>query len=193
MPRRKEFDENEVLEKAKVLFWKQGFHATSIQDLVDHCGINRASLYATFHDKSELFEKAFLKYKQENQNYLIGLMNIEGTIKDKIRHLFTESMHVSAIDQEGKGCFLVNTSTELLPEKEKLRQELINNQSKFEFLLNFHLDRAAEKGELKHGLDHKAIAHAFFALYNGLKVLAKIDPNEGKIASAIEASLRMLD
>ena len=44
MPRTKQFNEEEVLNKAMELFWEKGFHATSIQDLVSHLGINRASL-----------------------------------------------------------------------------------------------------------------------------------------------------
>ncbi len=32
--------------------------ATSIQDLVDRLGINRASLYSTFGDKKALFDQA---------------------------------------------------------------------------------------------------------------------------------------
>lgn len=52
MPRVKKFDEKEVLEKAMELFWIQGYHATSIQDLVDHLGINRASLYDTYGERN---------------------------------------------------------------------------------------------------------------------------------------------
>ena len=55
MPRPKEFDPQEVLDKAVDLFWRQGYEFTSIQDLVDHLGINRASLYETFGDKHQLF------------------------------------------------------------------------------------------------------------------------------------------
>jgi len=62
MPRVKLFDEKEVLTKAMNLFWKQGYAATSIRDLVNHLGINRASLYGTFGDKEQLFktERAML-------------------------------------------------------------------------------------------------------------------------------------
>ena len=59
MARKKQFEEHEILTKATDLFWKQGFHATSIQDLVNHLKINRASLYDTFGGKEELFNKAF--------------------------------------------------------------------------------------------------------------------------------------
>ena len=66
MPRTKAFDEQEVLEKAMELFWKKGYYATSIQDLVNHLGINRASLYDTFGGKKKLFLHTFSHYRTVN-------------------------------------------------------------------------------------------------------------------------------
>ena len=51
MPRVKLFDENEILKKSMELFWKKGYSATSVQDMVNHLGINRGSMYDTFGDK----------------------------------------------------------------------------------------------------------------------------------------------
>ena len=70
MPRVKLFDQNEVLTKAMNLFWKQGYAATSVQDLVQHLGINRASLYDTFGDKDQLFKKSFELYRKQNKDGL---------------------------------------------------------------------------------------------------------------------------
>ena len=51
----KQFDRGDVLERAMAVFWRNGYQATSIQDLVDATGINRGSLYTTFGDKRGLF------------------------------------------------------------------------------------------------------------------------------------------
>src|ERR1700747_2040175 len=51
----RQFDPDEVLDRAMALFWERGYAATSIQDLVAKTGINRASLYNTFGDKKRLF------------------------------------------------------------------------------------------------------------------------------------------
>ena len=36
------------------LFWKKGYYATSIQDLVNHLSDNRASLYDTYGGKKAI-------------------------------------------------------------------------------------------------------------------------------------------
>ena len=54
MGRSKEFEENVVLQKAMELFWEQGYEKTSLNDLVEHMGIHRRSLYDTFGDKIDI-------------------------------------------------------------------------------------------------------------------------------------------
>jgi len=58
MARPREFDLNEALQAAMLLFWERGYEATSIDDLLQQMGINRASLYGTLGQKRELFLKA---------------------------------------------------------------------------------------------------------------------------------------
>ena len=53
MGRAKEFDQEVVLDKAMQIFWEKGYEKTSMQDLVDHMGIHRRSIYDTFGDKHE--------------------------------------------------------------------------------------------------------------------------------------------
>ncbi len=64
MPRVKEFDPDQALDRAMELFWRKGYEATSVQDLVEHMGINRFSLYDTFGSKHELFMAALDRYSE---------------------------------------------------------------------------------------------------------------------------------
>ena len=41
---KKQFDKEKVLDKAMKLFWKKGYNATSMEDLVSTLGINRARM-----------------------------------------------------------------------------------------------------------------------------------------------------
>ncbi len=65
MPRTKEFDPEAALQTALELFWRRGFVATSTADLVEHLGIGRASIYATFGNKHELYLKALQRYQEQ--------------------------------------------------------------------------------------------------------------------------------
>src|SRR4029453_18026773 len=70
MARPRGFAADEGLGRATEVFWARGYEATSVQDLVDALGVNRASLYATFGDKAQLFSAVIHRYR-ENVNAVI--------------------------------------------------------------------------------------------------------------------------
>jgi len=63
MGRHRAYDVDQVIDAALHAFWARGFEATSISDLVDVTGVNRASLYAGFGDKRGLFLGCLQRYE----------------------------------------------------------------------------------------------------------------------------------
>ena len=62
MPRPKEFNPDDAIEKAMQVFWHKGYEATSMEDLLSAMDLNRGSLYDTFGDKRQLFLKVMDRY-----------------------------------------------------------------------------------------------------------------------------------
>lgn len=65
-----------VIDKAHELFIEHGYHATSIQDILNHSGISKGSFYNYFSSKSELFQAVFNRIQEnmqiESDKLLIG-------------------------------------------------------------------------------------------------------------------------
>ena len=131
MPRVKLFDEKKALEDAMNLFWTKGYSATSIQDIVDHLGINRASLYATFGGKETLFKSALDLYRDKNTKAIKEFLNSQDNVNTGLLKLFTLSIDESVADKDRKGCFVVNSTTELIPGNPKIRKLLESNKRYF--------------------------------------------------------------
>ncbi len=193
MPRVKLFNEEEVLNKAMELFWKKGYHATSIRDLVNHLGINRASLYDTYGGKKELFDRSFNKYRTSNTKGVISFLDSQPNVKEGLKKLFEIAIKESVNDDDKKGCFVVNTTTELLPGDDKIQAILEENIKTFENVFYNFLLSGEKKGEIAKGKDLKAIASLIYMLYNGIKVVAKVEPDERKLFSSVDAALVLLD
>lgn len=65
MPGTRQFDESQVLDAMMRVFWRQGFDATSIDDLVGATGLKRGSLYNAFGDKAGMFQSTLALYRSE--------------------------------------------------------------------------------------------------------------------------------
>ncbi len=190
MPRSKTFDEQEALQKAMDAFWKNGYHATSMQDLVDAMGINRASLYDTFGGKRALFDRAFELYRATNTAGLKRFLESQESVREGFRQLFANAIAESQSDR--KGCFVVNVTTELLPADEALQETLQANKVAFTEVFCQFLQKGVEQGEIAAGKDLRAIAGMIFTLYNGVKVVGKIPGQEEELMASVEAALGVL-
>ncbi len=193
MPRVKLFDEHKVLEKAMNLFWKQGYSATSIQDLVTHLRINRASIYDTFGDKEKLFLKAFENYRKINTEGIVQFFESQKNVREGFKQLFEIAIDESVRDKENKGCFVVNTTTELIPGDEKILKILEENRKTFEAIFLNYLKDGETKGQYKKGKDLSAIATLLYTLYSGLKVVSKVNSNKKELTNSIDQVLSILD
>src|SRR5476649_2974716 len=60
--RPKQFDRGTALSKALEMFWRHGYEATSMADLVDATGAKAPTLYAEFGNKEGLFRAAVERY-----------------------------------------------------------------------------------------------------------------------------------
>ncbi len=65
MARKKQYIEQEVLEKAMALFWRNGYESTSVRMLEKEMGINQFSIYASFGSKQGLFLESINAYKRK--------------------------------------------------------------------------------------------------------------------------------
>jgi TetR/AcrR family transcriptional repressor of nem operon len=105
--RTKQYEPEEVAERAMILFWRQGYGATSIEDLADATGLSRSSLYSEYGSKRALFSAAVNHYLEYFNARLAPVT--EGNL-DTLEEFFEQI----ADEQSGKpaGCLMVDTMTE---------------------------------------------------------------------------------
>lgn len=193
MPRTKQFDEKEVLNKAMELFWEKGFHATSIQDLVSHLGINRASIYDTYGDKTTLFDRAFEQYRNLSFESLQNILHSETDVKKGFQKLFQLVIDDVKSGDCSKGCFVVNTITELVPGDSVLQEKLVENSARTEQLFAEYIRKGIQSGHLTTTKNPEDIAFTLFTLFSGLRVMSKIEQNPKKLKNMVVTGLAILD
>ncbi|MER7685791.1 helix-turn-helix domain-containing protein [Streptomyces sp. NPDC097610] len=194
MARTKEFDPDAALQSALELFWRRGYEATSMTDLVERLGVGRASLYATFGNKHELYLKALDRYQQARNPQLLRELSQPGpalpAVRAVVRRFATE-----AATEGGRlsGCFVTNTAAELAPHDTAAARRVERNWDRLETLLHSALVRAQAQGELPADRNPLALARMLLVLMQGLRVVGKASADPARVQDAAEQALTLLD
>ncbi|MFC5661562.1 TetR/AcrR family transcriptional regulator [Kitasatospora misakiensis] len=205
MARTKEFDPDAALQSALELFWCRGYEATSMADLVEHLGIARASLYATFGSKRELYLRALERYGQQQQPVLLTELSQPGPVLPAVRALVRRFADESAEDGVGgvggargprgprRGCFVTNTAVELAPHDQDAARRVESSLLHLETVLTAALVRARVQGELPEGRDPQALARMLLVLFQGMRVIGKAGDGAARLRDAADQALALLD
>jgi TetR/AcrR family transcriptional repressor of nem operon len=193
LPWEKQFDVDEVLDKAMYAFWSRGYEATSMHDLVKRTGINRGSLYATYRDKHELFLASLRRYAETIHHKRLADLESRYGPREAIRQAFLAFASPSSDRGSNRGCFLTNTALELAahdPDAGKVVSQA-QKQTEAWFARMIHKGKAA--GEIRSQVDPEAMAGALLASLIGLSVLARSRPERGLLRSVVDEAVRGLE
>ena len=194
MPRKKTFQRDEVLQKAVKLFWKQGYHATSMQDLVDHLGINRSSIYDTFESKENLFLEALREYRRQNSAAYQGLSARlkEQNVLDFL-HSFLKNVALSSLrDPDRKGCFMANCTAEVSAELDAALRLLMQNKEAFVDAFAQAIYTGQQRGEIRAEKPPEYLASYLFTFLNGLQLISRIETDPEVLLGSVEVALSSL-
>jgi TetR/AcrR family transcriptional regulator, transcriptional repressor for nem operon len=191
MARSKEFEENEVLDKAMKLFWAQGYEKTSLSDLVEHMGIHRRSLYDTFGDKHTLFLKAMDRFRDKVSAELTGEVKRSKTAAEALKFIF--SFMIYGEENSPSGCLMVNSAVELA-----MRDVDVDSKSTESFTLSEQLLKdiilwGQEEGEFTSANDAGELAEHLHTVCIGLRVMTRTSMPKEKLHRIANLSIKLLD
>ncbi len=193
MARKKNFDEIEVLDKALDIFWAKGYNATSIQDLVDGLGINRASLYDTWGDKHNLYLKSVERYRKHASSWLLNEIRSDKSALQIIRQFLHYTINEAIDDIDRRGCFIVNSTSELANCDESVNSLVTQHRKKIEAVLAEIIKEGQEAGEIASKHSSQTLAQFIFSTVSGLRVISKGDISENELDQIVEVALSALD
>src|SRR4051795_7395003 len=106
MARTREFDTDTAVRQSMELFWRRGYEATSIQDLVEATGLGRGSLYAAFGSKDGLYEAALVGYAEQAAAANAEQLARPAPTREVLRDLLIGMVDLTIRDPERRGCLI---------------------------------------------------------------------------------------
>ncbi|MCC9626030.1 TetR/AcrR family transcriptional regulator [Thalassospira sp. MA62] len=193
MARPRAFDENSVLTSAMNIFWSKGFEATSIQDLVDGTGLNRASMYASFGDKKALFLRILDHYSQTvSTERFAKLRDIEDG-RLAIETTFHDITRVGCGDGQRKGCLMVNSGMELAPHDPETAAIAQKSFRRIEGMFAAALKRAIDQGTISNAKNIRALARFLAGSVQGVQLMSRRGADRETLEDYTDTVLAALD
>lgn len=188
--RPREFDADEALDKALIVFWQRGFEGTSVSDLTEAMGINRPSLYAAFGNKEALFRRALDRYAEKGPAAVQRKALQEPTARRVVETLLRSAAECLTDPCHPAGCLAVQGALSCGEASDVIKNELIARRCAGEAELRQRLERARSEGDLPADSDPAALARFVSTLLQGMSVQAAGGASRRELLDVAELALR---
>jgi AcrR family transcriptional regulator len=165
------FDAEAALEKAMMVFWKQGYEGASLADLTETMGISRKSMYAAFGNKEQLFRKALQRYTEGPGAYVAQALRAP-TAREVAAAFLTGSVLANTRPGRPTGCLGVHGALAVGESGRVARDILAEWRAQGQAYLRDRFQRAVEEGDLPAEADPDLIARYVMTIANGMAVQA---------------------
>ena len=169
--RPREFDAEQALETALLMFWKHGYEGTSLASLTKAMGINVPSLYAAFGNKESLFRLAVERYLSRPASYLPKALEAP-TAREVVARLFQGAIDMVMNPRHPDGCLLVQGALVSGPLAEPIKDELKKKRHGAEILIRCRFEQAQAAGDLPADVNPEHLARYITTVLWGMSVQA---------------------
>ncbi|MGM8899280.1 MULTISPECIES: TetR/AcrR family transcriptional regulator [unclassified Psychrobacter] len=181
------FNRDDVIEKAKNLYWEKGYHATSMRNLQDVVDMRPGSIYAAFGNKDNLFKEALNRYAREGAANLANSIAQEKTVLAGLKR-FIHSVTVCSKGTAPSGmCMVVKTVGELTQnDSPDLLAHATSILERVEASFINTFQQAIDNGEISDNKDPAELARYFQIQVMGLRTYAQVSNDTDAVEKYID-------
>jgi len=185
------FDPDQALEAAMQLFWRAGYEATSMQDLLKAMHLSKSSLYQTFGSKQDLFQRCLERYSRDFSQHLRATLQASANGREFVESLFDFIAAEGSCDEK-KGCILVNTANELGQRDENIAKLVGKGIGKLTEILELAVISGQQQGVIDRNKDAKALADFLVVNICGMRTMVKGGADEKTLLNVAKTTLSVL-
>jgi AcrR family transcriptional regulator len=172
--RPREFNIEQALDQAMIVFRQKGYHAASLNDLGAAMNLSAGSIYKAFKDKRSLFLQVFERYLLLRNAELRRRLQPLDSGRAKIAELLQFYLDSARAVEGRRGCLVVASAIELQTLDDALAQRIGQVVSRNQGLLVSLLEQGQQDGSISATLDVEAAAGLIICLAYGLRVAGKV-------------------
>jgi AcrR family transcriptional regulator len=182
-----------ALGKALDLFRRDGFAATSLDDLSAATGMNRPSLYGAFGDKRELYIKSYQRYREDARAAMIEIFRNEAPLRQRLQRIFAVALDIYLSGESGpRGCFTVMTAASEAVSDPEIRAMVLEGFVELDKAFAGCFRLAKEKGELPESADPIVLAQLASATIHTVAIRARARVPRSELEAIVNGAIDVL-
>ena len=182
-----------ALAKALDLFRKDGFAATSLDDLSAATGMNRPSLYGAFGDKRELYIKAYQRYRADARAAMIDIFREPSPIRSRLERIYAVALDIYLSGEAGpRGCFTVMTAASEAVADPEIRAMVLEGFVELDKAFAACFRIAKENGELPASADPAVLAQLASATVHTIAIRARARVPRKELEAIVNGALDVM-
>jgi len=193
MVRPREFNEGAVLDAAMKAFWRHGYAATPMSELLEVTGLSKSSLYDSFGCKHELLLVVLDRAIEDDRRALAARLAAGPSAKAAIRADFEHMLSQIASDEQERGCFVGNCANELGPHDPDVGRRVADALARSAEIYADTVRRGQAMGEIDPAHDPDAMGRYLVACQQGLHVMAKARRDLPALRATMDVMLKAID
>jgi AcrR family transcriptional regulator len=187
------YEPEAALAKALDLFRKDGFAATSLDDLSAATGMNRPSLYGAFGDKRELYIKSYARYRADARAAMGDIFRTELPIKKRLQRIFAVALDIYLSGDAGpRGCFTVMTAASEAVADPQIRAMVRDGFSELDKAFAACFRIAKENGELPASADPVVLAQLASATIHTIAIRARAQVPRRELEAIVKGAIEVM-
>ncbi len=175
-----------VLDSATNIFWRQGYEATSLNNLLEKTGLSKSSLYQIFGSKRKLFLRCLEYYQNKSVSELLERMNGASSGKQFIEDTLTRVVDEVVETTRPQGCLVVNTAIEFAQHDADVASSISCGLQKYQQIFYQAILRGQKDGSIRSDLDASVMANYLVTNMSGLRTMVKAGTDITVLKSMIE-------
>jgi TetR/AcrR family transcriptional repressor of nem operon len=179
---------DEILAAGVDTLHRQGFNATSVQDITDAAGVPKGSFYNHFESKEALGAEVVQRF-MENRRARLAILRDGGMAPlTRLRKYFEGLNQVLAKSNYSYGCLLGNFGAELSDQSPLIRERLAKAFEEWSKLIANVIAESQAAGDMSKNFSPKTLAGFFLNGWEGALLRARVDKSRAPLDQFLEVS-----
>lgn len=187
-----EFNRENAIDAAMEVFWRQGYEATSLPDLLSAMALSKSSFYQAFGSKQQLFETCLAHFRERQVRRMNAALAVAPSGLEFLQKFLRAVASETRARDCPKGCLIMNTATEFAGRDSSIATLVEQGVSRFAEVFRTAVERAQREGDIAAERDAETLARYIVSTISGLKTMIKAGASPQTAKAIADVALHAL-